>query len=211
MNDNAAREAEPVTMRAPTIRRDTLIRYALWLGGMAASLAQKRLSNIENNHGDSVNTETIISFLLQALLFYFVFNAFVIGLMLYMRNASRAALNWPSAPGKIKSSRVHYKSSYGKTDPTPWVEYTYEVAGKAYQSMSISPDGMLTNDAQQADELVARYPKGADVTVYYNPAKPANACLQKEPVGEGPLRGALILGNLAMPFIVLLVRFLSSR
>jgi hypothetical protein len=158
-----------------------------------------------------VNTETIISFVKQATLFYLVFNVFVIGFMIYMQSASKAALNWPSTQGKIKSSRIHYHSSYSKSDPTPWVEYSYDVNGKTYKSMSISPDGMLTNNQQQAEDFIARYPKGTDVTVYYNPGNPSKACLEKKSVALGPLRGALILGNLAMPFIVLLFRFFAPH
>ena len=158
-----------------------------------------------------MNTDTIISFIVQAILFYLVFNVFVIGIMIYMQSASKAALNWPSVQGKIKSSRVHYTSIYSKNDPTPWVEYTYDVDGKTYKSMSISPDGMVTNDQQQAENIVARYPKGADVTVYYNPSNPSKACLEKKPVGQTQLWGLLILGNLVMPFIVLLFRFFTNH
>jgi hypothetical protein len=158
-----------------------------------------------------VNTDTIISFVKQAILFYLIFNVFVIGIMIYMQNASKAALNWPSVQGNIKSSRIHYESSRSKMDPTPWVEYTYDVDGKTYTSMSISPDGMLTNNQQQAENIVARYPKGAGVTVYYNPSDPSKACLEKKSVALGTLRGALILGNLAMPFIVLLFRFFAPH
>jgi len=158
-----------------------------------------------------VSTDTIISFIVQAILFYLVFNVFVIGIMIYMQNASKAALNWPSVPGKIKSSRIHYTSSYSKSSPSPWVEYAYEVDGKTYKSMTISPDGMLTNDQQQAENIVARYPKGTDVSVYYNPSNPSKACLEKKPLGQAQLRGVLILGNLAMPLIVLLARFLTKH
>jgi hypothetical protein len=158
-----------------------------------------------------VNTNTIISFIVQAILFYLVFNVFVIGIMIYMQNASKAALNWPSVQGKIKSSRIHYRSSYSKAEPTPWVEYTYDVGGKTYKSMTISPDGMQTNNQQQAEEIVARYPKGADISVYYNPSNPSKACLEKKPLGLAQLWGVLIFGNLAMPFIVLLARFFTNH
>ena len=158
-----------------------------------------------------MNTDTVISFILQAFLFYLVFNVFVIGFIIYMQHASKAALSWPAVQGKIKSSRIHYDSSRRKDDGTPWVEYTYDVDGKAYKCMNISPDGMLTNNQQQAEDLVARYSKGADVIVYYNPSNPSKACLEKKSVALVPLRGALILGNLAMPFIVLLVRFLTNH
>ena len=158
-----------------------------------------------------MNTATITSFILQAILFYLVFNVFVIGFMLYRQSVSKAALSWPSVQGKIKSSKIHYDSSYSKADPTPWVEYTYDVDGKTYKSMNISPDGIVTNSQQLADDLMARYPKGAEVTVYYNPSNPSKACLEKAPVGQSSLWFALIVGNLAMPFIVLLFRLFSKN
>jgi len=69
-----------------------------------------------------VNTDAVIDFIKQAILFYLVFTVFVIGIMIYMQNASRAALSWSSVQGKIKSSRIHYRRSYNKSDPTSWVE-----------------------------------------------------------------------------------------
>jgi hypothetical protein len=159
-----------------------------------------------------MDTTTIISFILQTILFYLVFNVFVVGIMIYRQNASKAALNWPSVQGKIKSSRVHRRDIYSTGgDGHPWVEYTYDVNGKTYKSMTISVGGLIMDDQKQAENMVARYPKGADVPVYYNPSDPSKACLEKKPVGQAQLWGALIVGNLAMPFIVLLFRLVAHQ
>jgi hypothetical protein len=157
-----------------------------------------------------MNADAIISFILLAIPFYLAFNVFVIGIMLYMQSASKAALNWPSVQGKILSSRVHYTSSYSKSSPSPWVEYTYEVDGKKYKSMTIARGGMVSSQTL-AEDIVARYPKGADVTVYYDPGNPSKACLEKKPPGQAQMRGWLVLGNLMMPLIVLLYKFLSRH
>jgi len=105
---------------------------------LAPSLYENRPAAYDNlnNNGDNVTTDNIMSFIGQTAIFYLVFNVLVIGIMVYMQSASRAALNWPSVQGKIKNSRIHYRRSYNKADPTPWVKYTYEVAGKSYISKS---------------------------------------------------------------------------
>ena len=77
--------------------------------------------------------------------------------------------------------------------------------------MTISLDGMQTNDPQQAENIVTRYPHGADVPVYYNPSNPSKACLEQKPLGPAMLRGVLILGTLAMPIIVVLARFFARQ
>jgi hypothetical protein len=153
-----------------------------------------------------MNTSLIISFIQRAILFYLAFNACVIGLILYARAASNAARAWPSVPGKIQSSRIHYQSSRSKSSPSPWVEYVYEVNGVTHKSMTISP-GLAVSDQSFAEAMVSRYPSGAEVTVNYNPRNPQNACLEKAPLALGQLWGVLIMGNLFMPFLVLLTMF----
>src|SRR5258708_7797314 len=92
-----------------------------------------------------MNTTIIISYILRAILFYLAFNAFAIGIMIYAKAAANAARDWPSVPGKIKSSRIHYQSSRSKSSPSPWVEYVYEVNGLPYKSMTISPGGLVSS------------------------------------------------------------------
>src|SRR5262245_9024358 len=97
------------------------------------------------------------------------------------QEAKRAAQAWPSAPGVVLSSFVNTESSYDSTSNSettsyhPHVTYEYDVNGQRYRSERLKASdgfyraGMLPGNAQA---VVDRYPPGAQITVYYNPANP---------------------------------------
>jgi hypothetical protein len=95
---------------------------------------------------------------------------------------------WLPAPGKIVSSRVEARevksSGTGSesSDATeirnfPAITYQYKVAGKAFQSSHYSVQENLGNF--EVKETLARFPKGAEVTVFYNPSDPAQAVIER--------------------------------
>jgi hypothetical protein len=102
--------------------------------------------------------------------------------------ARRAAQAWPSASGVVLSAQVETRSAWDSTsgaDSTsfhPAITYEYEVNGQRYRgdrlraSDSFYSMGMLPGSAQA---VVNRYPVGAPVTVYYNPANPQEAVLER--------------------------------
>ena len=60
------------------------------------------------------------------------------------------------------------------------VRYEYEVAGTPYTSSNISFESQLAGNKRRAIEaIVARYPEGQRVTVYYNPERPKTAVLER--------------------------------
>lgn len=107
--------------------------------------------------------------------------------MLIRRSSQRAdaintaALRWPSTTGTIVKSRVEV-SGGEHTSVMPRIIYQYEVGGTTYQSDRIRAGdvhlrGGLTS--REAYDTVDRYPEGAAVTVYYNPANPAESALER--------------------------------
>lgn len=114
-----------------------------------------------------------------------------IGYFLYKRNqqsgaARQIAQSWPSTTGKVLMSSVQsssvQSSHSGRSHSTyPVVVYQYEVNGKTHQSQTIKAGERYLNVRVigQAQATVARYPIGADVTVYYNPANPADSALER--------------------------------
>ena len=67
----------------------------------------------------------------------------------------------------------------------PVVEYRYKVAGKLYRGTriwfrhSVTAGAIRVGDREfQADEVVERYPVGAEVVVYFNAADPEDAVLE---------------------------------
>ena len=109
-----------------------------------------------------------------------------IGYFIYKRSqqsgfARQFAQSWPSTTGKVLMSSVQSSHSGNSHSTYPVVVYQYEVHGKTYQSQTIKAGEQYLNVRVmgQAQATVARYPIGASVTVYYNPANPAESALER--------------------------------
>ena len=90
--------------------------------------------------------------------------------------------SWPTAPGRIIESRLIESTSTdsdGMTSTTyrPTIRYSYEVGGKNYQGDRLNRGMSMAYDAGTA-RIMARYPMDGTVTVYYNPASPAELALE---------------------------------
>jgi hypothetical protein len=97
------------------------------------------------------------------------------------RDAVRqSALSWAATTGRVIKSRVEV-SGGETTTVSARVVYAYDVSGRAYQSDQLRAGDsiMRTTSGQEAYALVDRYPEGAIVTVYYNPANPQEAALER--------------------------------
>ncbi len=94
-----------------------------------------------------------------------------------------AARRWPATTGKILSSGIaaRRKPSQPRGDSVanyPEVVYEYRVGGRRYRGERVSIGEAAGNFG--VEETLARYPAGAAVQVYYNPANPAEAVLERE-------------------------------
>ena len=108
------------------------------------------------------------------------------GIFMYRRsqqsNAYRqAAQSWPSTTGTVLMSSVQSRRSGQSYSTYPVVAYQYEVNGKQFQSQTIKAGEqyMSIRVLGEAQATAARYPVGAIVTIYYNPANPAESVLEK--------------------------------
>jgi len=91
--------------------------------------------------------------------------------------------SWPTVQGRIiHSAMASSTSPQGKTTYSPDIQFTYQVNGRDYQSNQVGvepgPGASSSSDPSAASEIVARYPVGTVVTVYYKPSKPALGVLQ---------------------------------
>ena len=79
------------------------------------------------------------------------------------------------------SSSVQVRYSSRSRSDYPVVVYQYEIGGKTYQSQIIRAGEQFLSARiiGQAQAAVARYPVGATVTVFYNPANPAESALER--------------------------------
>jgi hypothetical protein len=128
----------------------------------------------------------------------------------------RAVSRWLPTPGKIISSRVEARevrsSGAGSqsSDATeirnfPAITFEYKVAGKTFRSSHYSVQENVGNFA--VAETLAQFPKGADVTVFHDPANPAKAVIERT-MPEGAfkfmvqLSVGLVIGALVLVFSV---------
>jgi len=109
-----------------------------------------------------------------------------LGIFLYRRSqqskaAKQAAQSWSSTMGTVLASTIQIKRTGRSRSEIPVVVYQYEVNGKALQGQTIKAGEQFFNVRimGQAQATVARYPVGASVMAYYNPANPAESALER--------------------------------
>lgn len=130
----------------------------------------------------------------------------------------REASRWPETSGKVLASRVRSRKNepsdpgynFGDTEVTnePFVEYEYTVGGRKYRCSRITIGEKIAGT--ELEEVLGRYPVGKAVTVFYDPARPERALLERTlPMGMmaqglgclmaffvgGPLIAALLYFN----------------
>lgn len=110
----------------------------------------------------------------------------VLGIFIYRRSkmrdvAKQSAQDWSNTMGVVITSTVQVKRGYKSRSEIPVVVYQYQVDGKPYTGQVVKAGEQyfsvrLYGDAQKT---IARYPVGAQVMVYYNPANPAESALER--------------------------------
>ncbi|ODA94873.1 hypothetical protein BFX40_19695 [Mesorhizobium sp. SEMIA 3007] len=128
----------------------------------------------------------------------------------------QALSRWLPTPGKIISSRVEARevrssgSGSDSTDTTemrnfPAITFEYKVGGKKFQSSRYSVKENLGNF--EVRETLAQFPRGAEVTVFYNPADPSKAVIERTmPDGAFKfmfqLSAGLVIGTAVLVFSI---------
>jgi hypothetical protein len=104
-------------------------------------------------------------------------------LMFYLRRRSAAlqaaSVNWPTVEGRVSDAKLHsFRDNDKNLNYMARVWHSYEVSGQSYTVEKISWGGQpYGRVATQANEILARYPVGTPVKVYYNPQKPKQSVL----------------------------------
>ena len=148
--------------------------------------------------------EATASFIRKLFFFYLMFDGIVFALMIYQQLASNATRTWLSASGRIVSSRVSHKNNDVRYGPSPEITYTYEVNGKSHKGDVITRGGISSRGRKFSEAVVARYPKDSAVTVFYNPKKPSESCLERYSMAHAPEWKWIVAGTLILPFVALL-------
>jgi hypothetical protein len=89
---------------------------------------------------------------------------------------------WTSVSGQVVRSEAQWCSGPGNTGAGwyPVIEYTYRV-DRDYRSDRVTPASWLrlARRRRQAEERCDRYPVGAEVEVFFDPANPSDCCLER--------------------------------
>lgn len=109
----------------------------------------------------------------------------LIGWLIYRRFHEASAMrqasqNWAETTGRVLKSRVEV-SGGNIASVSPHVVYEYTVAGMTYQGdqVRVGDNAVAVRTDSEAYQIVDRYPVGAEVTVYYDPANPAMSALER--------------------------------
>lgn len=121
---------------------------------------------------------------------------------LELRDRARGMAAWPSVRGRVTGGAVVANSNFDDGSPAyyPVISYQYVVGGTEYQGkrrtlVNAGVAGILRGAAQQ---VVARYPVGSEVTVFHDPENPGEAVLER----TDPVAGPILLFALGAALVV---------
>jgi hypothetical protein len=108
----------------------------------------------------------------------FILNIVFLTIIFFMRRRMATVSQWPAAMGNVIMSTVERRSSEDGYTDYPVVQYSYQVGGQAYQSYKLAPGPEMGGTG--ARKVIAKYPAGAQVMVFYDPRNPAEAVLERK-------------------------------
>jgi hypothetical protein len=154
-----------------------------------------------------MNTDIIITVVVVGGVFVLL-NAIFLGIIFFTQRRVNVVSQWPSTMGTVMLSTLEARSSDDGTTYYPVVHYTYQVRGQTFQGNRIAP-GMEVGGTG-AGKVVARYPMGAQVPVYYDPQSPSDAVLEKKAPAQWVLWLILIIFDLVLCGVVPLIVIFSN-
>ena len=102
----------------------------------------------------------------------------LLGIIFITRRKVAQASTWSTTMGTVTFSTLEWRrGSKGGSTAYPVVHYTYQVMGQAHQGHKVMPGP--ESGGSWAHKVVARYPAGAQVMVYYDPQNPSDALLER--------------------------------
>jgi hypothetical protein len=116
--------------------------------------------------------------------------AFLIYKSVRNRKKADASQSWPATSGQITAAHVsHHTSTDSDGDSsdyyTPKVSYTYQALGQEYQGDKIGFGFQVSYGSPgKAQAILASFPVGGQVAVYYDPNNPAESVLERKAGGS---------------------------
>lgn len=132
--------------------------------------------------------------------------ASIAGMIVYRMSEVRRASRWPSAPGRIigcRTRKVDTKLSGGapSVGNVPDITYIYTVGGVEHRGKRISI-GEIKPDSPEVEAALERYQIGRTGPVFYNPAKPDEAVLERDPPASPGVMYAIAGGLMLVGLVV---------
>lgn len=124
---------------------------------------------------------------------------------------ARQSESWPSTNGQITYSGVRESHDDDGTTYHAQVEFAYVVDDQRYTADTVSFGQYGSSNRRHAADIVANYPQGMAVTVYYNPAAPETAVLEPGVTWSSYLVLVIGLIFVCSSFIMLPLAMLSGR
>ena len=133
----------------------------------------------------------------------FAIGAFIAYGTVRTRVKTATSRSWPTVTGSVIVSEVTVSSQRNSSNQPiklygTDIQYDYQVGGQSFTGNSVTLGGTIeTNKRGRNDALVARYPCGRKVRVYYDPSDPATAILE-----PGELGGVFNMMMVALGFLL---------
>ena len=141
---------------------------------------------------------------------FLILNVIFLAILFFTRRRMAAVRQWPSTMGTVNTSYLERRSSSeGGYTNYPVVHYSYQVSGQAHQGTKIAP-GMEVGGTG-AGKVVARYPAGAQVMVFYNPQNPSDAVLETKAPAQWILWLLLIVFDIALCGVIPIIWWSMSQ
>jgi uncharacterized protein DUF3592 len=143
--------------------------------------------------------------------FFLVLNVIFLAIIFFMRRRMAAVSQWPSTMGTVNASYLERRHSSGDSGSTnyPVVQYSYQVSGQAYQSTKLAPGPEVGGTG--AGKVVARYPAGAQVMVFYNPQNPSDAVLETKAPAQWLMWLILIIFDVVLCGVIPIIWWSMSQ
>lgn len=95
----------------------------------------------------------------------------------------KASKSWPSVPGRVVHTSYREKvvktSRSTSTFYVPLVQYEYQVGNETYLGTRLEFSEESCANTEKLFEILGSLPIGSPVAVFYDPAKPGDAVLQR--------------------------------
>jgi len=134
------------------------------------------------------------------------FVLFVAGIVLFWmgwrtRQKVQASMAWPYVPGRVTASTLRESVTPGDAEHSntvsyfPSIQYEYAVNAQTYQSHRMAFQEKSYRSRRKALEAMKAFPPGQPVWVFFDPAKPQDAVLERNAHGNNI---ALVIGALLL-------------